>query len=76
MRLLGSTVCGQLSALLQLACVVRLPLHSADDTTEDILDALISLVLWPEVSPGHSGDYYLELHVPLCNYVSNIASSL
>lgn len=69
-------MCGQLSALLQLACVVRLPLHSADDTTEDILDALISLVLWPKVSPGHSGDYYLELHVPLCNYVSNIAASL
>ena len=69
MSLSGSTVCGQLSALLRLACVVRLPLHSADNTTEDILDALTSLVLWPEVSPGHSQDY-LELHVPLCNYVT------
>ena len=63
-------------ALLQLACVVRLPFHSADHTTEDILDALTSLLLWPELSLGHSGDYYLELLVPLCNCVSNIASSL
>lgn len=76
MGLLGSSMCGQLSALLQLACVIRLSFQSADHTTEDILDALTSLLLWPELSPGHSGDYYLELLVPLCNCVSNIASSL
>ena len=60
MSLSGSTVCGQLSALLRLACVVRLPLHSADGTDEDILDALSFLVLWPEVPLGQSEGYYLE----------------
>lgn len=63
--------CGQLSALLQLACVVRLPLHSADDTTEDILDTLFRSLA--ESLSRALRRLLPELHVRFVIILSNIA---
>lgn len=75
MSLLGSTIWASILCSFS-AYVIRFPLLSAYDTADDISDTLSSLILWPKVPLGHSRDYDVEPHVPLCDYVKNVLKSI